>query len=139
MARTTITITVTLEHLSCAACGVLFAFDGDLMQKRRRDHQTFYCPSGHQNYFPGESDLEQLQRALEEARLETKRAEYRAQSATIEHRAAQRQLSATRGQLTKIKKRVANGVCPCCHRAFVQLGRHMATKHPEYAEEDHAT
>lgn len=30
-----------------------------------------------------------------------------------------------------IKKRVQGGACPCCNRHFVQLERHMATKHPE--------
>lgn len=28
-------------------------------------------------------------------------------------------------------KRIHNGVCPCCNRSFVNLQRHMKTKHPE--------
>jgi chemotaxis response regulator CheB len=43
-----------------------------------------------------------------------------------------REHSATRAQLTKTKKRVANGVCPCCNRTFKQLARHMKAKHPEF-------
>jgi chromosome segregation ATPase len=135
MRKAAITIEIALEHITCANCGMVFTFDGDLLEKRRRDHQTFYCPSGHHNYFPGESDLEQLERKLKEAQLEIKRAEYRAQSAQLERKEAQQQLSATRGQMTKLKKRIANGVCPCCRRSFVNMQRHMTTKHPEYAEE----
>jgi hypothetical protein len=37
--------------------------------------------------------------------------------------------------VTKLKQRVANGVCPCCHRSFVNLHRHMAGQHPDYTKE----
>jgi hypothetical protein len=135
MARS-ITISIELEHIACAACGIVFAFDSDLMGRRRNDHQVFYCPSGHNNYFPGESDVERLARELKEAQLEIKRAEYRAQTAQLERKDAQQQLRATKGQVTKLKKRIANGVCPCCKRSFPNLHNHMTTKHPEYAIEE---
>lgn len=35
-------------------------------------------------------------------------------------------------RLRKVKDRVKNGVCPCCNRTFVNLQRHMHTKHPSY-------
>jgi len=136
MACATITVDITLEHITCANCGMVFAFSGDLIDKRRRDHQSFYCLSGHNNYFPGESDGEKLKRELKEANLAIKRAEYRTQSAQLEREKARQQLSATRGQITKLKKRIANGVCPCCHRTFVNMQKHMETKHPEYATQE---
>jgi Zn ribbon nucleic-acid-binding protein len=142
MARATITVDITLEHITCVNCGMVFAFSGDLIDKRRRDHQSFYCPSGHNNYFPGESDVEKLKRELKEANLAIKRAEYRAQSAQLEREEARQQLSATRGRtdarycVSTLKKRIANGVCPCCHRTFVNMQKHMETKHPEYAAQE---
>jgi hypothetical protein len=36
---------------------------------------------------------------------------------------------ATRGHLTRVKKRVQNGVCPKCNRTFQNLQRHMASQH----------
>ncbi len=36
--------------------------------------------------------------------------------------------------MTKVKKRAANGVCPCCNRTFSDLARHMKAKHPDFAE-----
>jgi len=48
----------------------------------------------------------------------------------------ERRLSAQKGVTTRIKNRVANGVCPCCKRSFTDLRRHMETKHPKYAETD---
>jgi hypothetical protein len=41
-----------------------------------------------------------------------------------------------KGKHTQLKKRVANGVCPCCHRSFVALRRHIETKHPEFKDQD---
>ena len=43
------------------------------------------------------------------------------------------ELRATKGVVTKIRRRVANGVCPCCKRHFVNLKRHMSGQHPEFA------
>ena len=136
MKRPIITVDIMLEHLTCANCGMVFAFDGDLLERRRRDHKEFWCPSGHSNYFPGESDLEKLERELKEARVEIRRAEYRAQTVQLERAAAEQQLRATKGHLTKLRKRIANGVCPCCHRSFANLQRHMTAKHPGYTEEE---
>lgn len=51
-----------------------------------------------------------------------------------QHKSTKRQLGTTKAQLTKTKKRVSNGVCPCCNRTFKQLARHMENKHPEYKE-----
>jgi hypothetical protein len=50
--------------------------------------------------------------------------------------------AATKGHLTRTKKRAASGVCPCCRRSFKQLRRHMQNKHPVYLAEqgiDHGT
>jgi hypothetical protein len=47
---------------------------------------------------------------------------------------AKRSLAAQKGVTTRIKRRVANGVCPCCKRTFQDLARHMAGQHPRYAE-----
>lgn len=50
--------------------------------------------------------------------------------------AADRAAAADWAQLTKTRKRIANGVCPCCHRTFQNLARHMAGQHPAYEESD---
>ena len=38
-------------------------------KRAHRTHERFYCPAGHRQYFPGESDIEQLKRKLKEAKL----------------------------------------------------------------------
>jgi hypothetical protein len=118
-----------LEALSCANCGVLFAAPEHMLDKRRDNHETFYCPSGHSNYFPDESQAEKYKRLFNAEK------DRRAQ---VQARADQTQasLSATRGVVTKQRKkleRVSKGICPCCNRSFRDLKRHMQTKHPDYA------
>lgn len=125
----------TLELQTCAACGITFGAPEFFFGQRRGDHRSFYCPNGHSLSFPQQSEAEKAQaEAAKYKQLWQKEQRYAA-DVVSERNAAQRQLSATKGQITKLRQRVANGVCPCCHRSFVQLGRHMATKHPEYTKE----
>lgn len=97
---------------------------------------SFWCPYGHEQHFrEGETEEQKLRR--ERDRLAQSVAErddeIRRQRGLRE--ATERQLSATRGVVTRIKNRVGHGVCPCCTRTFNDLSRHMATKHPTYAAE----
>ena len=122
----TVSTTGTLTGLTCWVCGVDFALPEILHRKRTEDGKDFWCPNGHAiAYGPSLLDQEKKRRAAAEAR---------ATHADDQRRAAERQLSAARGQMTKLRKRVGNGVCPCCKRTFQQLGRHMKAKHPDYAD-----
>jgi hypothetical protein len=129
---TTLTITSRLVTTTCASCAIVFAVPEQWDNERREDHKGFYCPNGHSLVYKGESEAEKLQRQLdaERARVDMLRQETKRQKATID--AERRSHAATKGQLTKTKKRVAGGVCPCCDRSFVQLARHMSTQHPDY-------
>lgn len=98
---------------------------------------SFYCAYGHEQHYasgPTEEDKLRLERdrlkqnAAFEAdlrRQETERAD-----------AAQRRVTAMKGQVTRLKKRAAAGVCPCCNRQFTDLQRHMAAKHAGFVNDD---
>jgi hypothetical protein len=91
-----------------------------LDKRLRQNHNEFYCPNGHRQYYTAESDADKLRRELKRKEQEVAdqvRAKLQAQS---ELDAAQRKL-----------KRVAKGICPCCNRSFTNLHKHMATKHHE--------
>ncbi|HMA26059.1 MAG: hypothetical protein ACM33U_07590 [Solirubrobacterales bacterium] len=126
----------TLEVEICT-CGVLFAAPQNLLDKRREDGRTFYCPNGHHLVY--DSENERLKRDL----AATRRV---AQSRLDLLHAEENSHRATRGHLTRKKKqlaRVSAGVCPCCNRTFQNLARHMQTKHPNeradaYRREDGA-
>lgn len=129
MART-LSHTTVLVATECW-CGIAHAIPTSLMRMAKENDMSVYCPVGHQWVLGGKTKAEQLREAQERIAAEQRRVK-----ATRDLLAAEeRSHSATRGHLTRTKKRVANGVCPCCNRTFKQLAAHMKNKHPEYVEE----
>lgn len=51
---------------TCAACGIVFSFPKEFMQKLRENHKTFYCPNGHTLIFPAKTEAETLKERLNE-------------------------------------------------------------------------
>lgn len=125
MAMTTLTRTVTLEQTTCATCDVSFAAPSSLLDRRRADGQSFYCPNGHSLSYR-DTEAKRLQREVESLRT-------RATHLADQRDAAERSASALRGVVTRTKRRISNGVCPCCNRQFANVHRHMVGQHPEYA------
>ena len=118
-----------LRVLECGKCGIAFAVPPEWLKARKGDHSTFYCPNGHPRYFPGESDAEKLQRRLD---FEKQRREAAERDADYQRNRARAQKAAK----TRLEKRIAAGVCPCCKRSFENLANHMRDKHPDYSELD---
>lgn len=126
---------VEFEIVECANCGIRFAVTSGFKQRRKEDHKDFFCPSGHSNFYPQASETERLRKQLEAEKRGHKAAEHRADVAREEARFAEYRRRAAKAQLTKMRKRVANGVCPCCNRSFDDLHRHMKAKHPKIFKE----
>lgn len=124
----------TLVTIECYKCHILFAMPEDLNRRALSSpNLSFYCPLGHSQCYT-ETEEQRLKKKLEQeqarsARLTSQVDQARARAEHEEHRAR-----AYKGQVTKIKKRVGKGVCPCCNRSFVDLARHMENKHPDYSE-----
>lgn len=116
---------------TCCNCGLVFAMPIELYRERKRDQKNFHCPNGHPQHYVAstEQDLRN-QVAREQARADQLKADRDRERRNRER--AERQRSALKGQLTKVKKRVAHGVCPCCNRTFQNLQRHMESQHPEF-------
>lgn len=112
-------------------CGIRHAVPAELRRHQLRQHQngkepfSIYCPLGHMYVPSGESEVERLRRVV---RLES---EERARLAA-ERDQAEASARAYKGAATRARKRATAATCPCCKRSFVQLRRHLATKHPEY-------
>lgn len=125
-------VTVTLQPETCCNCGMVFGMDSVLMDRRRVDGKGFYCPNGHEQFYI-ETKVKKLEKELA---LEKQRKEWAEQSRDAAMKRAnkmERSRNAVSGHLTRVKKRVAHGVCPCCNRTFGNVAKHMATKHPDYA------
>lgn len=130
-------VSVQIDAVWCD-CGVPYGLSRRFIEARREDHATFYCPNGCSRWFPpGSSTLEKKAAKLEEEKqrlerqleLTTKDRERQRNGRLL----AERQRAAAKGQVTKIKNRVAAGVCPCCNRTFQNLARHIAGQHPNFA------
>lgn len=132
---TTTYYTTTLTSTACGVCNIPFAIPTNLYDRVRETGAWFWCPNGHKiHYFEDENT--KLRKELEEARRSAIRSEARADQNWAEAEHQRRRVAATRGVLTKTKKRIGKGVCPCCNRHFVNVERHMENQHPEYVSEE---
>ncbi len=125
--------------IDCCKCGVTFAVASTLEQSWRYTKAGFYCPNGHSQAFV-ESTADRIKREMEEklaaAHREIDAARKDVEWARVRANNAEKRVSVAKGQITKLRKRVGNGVCPCCNRTFKQLAQHMAHKHPEFKAQD---
>ena len=121
---------IYLEMETCCNCGIPFGITSDRMKVLRERGGDFYCTNGHSQRYT-ETDNMRLKKQLRNVNQQLEWSETNLQSEKDSHRA-------TRGVVTKIKKRTGNGECPCCNRSFQNLRRHMGTKHPDFKEEKSA-
>lgn len=131
---TNTTYTDTIVAICCGECGVAFGLSRSFMKARRKDHVTWYCPNGHPRYYDDDNEVEVLQKQLDNANASRDVARRAAQNANDRAETASRSARAHKGHATRIKKRIAAGVCPCCNRTFQDLARHMEGQHPGFVE-----
>lgn len=113
----------------CCDCHITFAVTTTFQKARQKDHNSFYCPMGHSQYYSNQSEEEKLRNQL---RIEREyKEEYREERDRLKG-----SLIATKGHQTRLRKRIANGVCPCCKRNFKNLAGHMKSQHPDFVNQD---
>jgi len=117
--------TRVLKAQECITCGITFAVPKSYDERLRETHSTFYCPNGHGQNYLATTEAERLR-----ARVEREQRE----QATLRERAiaAERAQQKAERAITRLKKRSAAGLCPCCNRTFGQLAEHMKSKHKEF-------
>lgn len=110
----------------CCVCGVLIMMPQNryrvCMENGSSEH--FYCCNGHRQHFTT-SEVSRLKEKVND--LDN---QITWKNRKLEQE--QRRSSAYKGHVTRIKNRIAKGICPCCKRQFQNLARHMAHKHPDY-------
>lgn len=122
----------------CSDCGLVFYLPHDWLQHRKNTGGTYYCPGCRATWTYNDNENARLKKQL---KAETERAEraWREKWEAIDRKNTElkterRSKAAVQGHLTRTKNRIAGGVCPCCNRTFVALGKHMKTKHPDYTK-----
>lgn len=118
-----ISTTVKLVTEECCACGIVFAMPQQANERLRTKGGTFYCPNGHSQVYT-EPDIEVLKRKLRASENRASNLEYQLNGALDD-------LATKKKELRSVKKRVNAGTCIHCRRHFVNLERHMKTKHAE--------
>lgn len=130
------TATVQLSQVDCGNCGGSYAISERYRKQMQEDAGTWHCPYCRTCWGYAEGDLDELRKQLE---LEKKRTEWARQDADRAKAQAQRAEHSRRSEKaakTRIKNRIAHGVCPCCKRYFENVERHMKSKHPEFSKGD---
>lgn len=61
---------VSMKVIQCANCHMPFAVPSRFEEDRRNDHESFFCPKGHSQFFPGKSDEERLRETLKQKERE---------------------------------------------------------------------
>ena len=114
-----------VEH--CYKCSMAFAMPSDFKRNKLKDRSTFYCPSGHPQYYIGQTEEQRLKKELEQkAKL--------LEAANDRVDVVKRERDHITKAHVKMRSRVMNGVCPCCNRTFQNLMSHMKSEHPEFRD-----
>lgn len=126
------TVLVTIEAMTCGGCSCIFGMEETMKKNLVEQHGTFWCPRGCERHFVGETAKERAEKAANRAQELLEQSRRRNDELCAEKAATERQLSAAKGRVTRIKNRVAAGVCPCCNRTFQNLANHMKGQHPDF-------
>lgn len=135
MTTDTMTFTGELVVTSCW-CGINVAVPSSMYRWAQADSANhIYCPLGHTFvYGTNETDRQRERADRLASQLRAARA---STTATRDQLLAERRSNAAyRGWITRLRNRVANGVCPVndCHRHFENVERHIAAVHPDWAQ-----
>lgn len=128
-------ITQKFEVIYCYSCKIPFAVPADVRRRWVENGGTFWCPNGHNQHYT-ESDVQKLRKQLEEANRSRDWYKQRQADERAARERTERRLIATKGAKTRLRNRIKNGVCPCCNRTFIDLQRHMASRHPGFQPDE---
>lgn len=124
-----------MENITCCSCGIEFGVPEHWLNKRRENGTGFWCPNGHSLSYT-ESTNDKLRRERDRLKQQMAYKDDALKQARDSRDYQERRAAAIKGHLTRVKKRVSAGTCPCCRRNFENLQMHMTTKHPDYAQSD---
>lgn len=122
-----------LQTITCCNCGMTFAVPPSWRQQRIDDKAWWYCPNGHTQHFT-ESEIDRLKKEVEQEKRNTEWYKTLARSKDTQIKGLNIQVGKVKAKLHRTERRIANGGCPCCHRTFINMQRHMKTKHPDYVK-----
>lgn len=132
----TLTFTGTLHILKCGVCSIPHAIPEEMYTDRLDNGGEWYCPNGHNLHFIT-TEAQKLKKDLAAARRQAEAARGGQRWERDQRLAAERSAAAYKGHATRLRNRIANGVCPVtgCRRHFDNVQAHIEGQHPEWAAE----
>lgn len=115
----TIQLYENFETITPGCCSITFAVPVNVYNRWLKTKQGWFCPAcGSSRVFTGQTEEQKLKKVVEQ------------QQAQLQQ--TRNTLSNVTRNYTKMRKRVASGVCPCCTRTFQNLLNHMKNQHPDF-------
>lgn len=132
----TIMYSATLTKIECGVCHIPFALPESMRRSVQASGDWFWCPNGHKIRYL-ETEVERLRKKVQQVEESKEWLREQARNARNEASRERRRAAAARGQLTKMKNRMARGVCPApgCKRSGFEhtaLIRHLHDVHPDF-------
>jgi len=126
---------VSLTTIVCGGCGGVYAITERFRKQCANEGTSWHCPYCNVGWgYSGNSENARLKKQVANLSAQADRTNAHIGRLNHELETTERSRAAMKGQVTKMKNRAANGVCPCCSRTFTNLARHMKSKHPDFAE-----
>jgi len=127
------TYTDNFTEIDCGGCGIRYYVPEFWLNDRRKTGNGWNCPNGCNRIF-NKTEADKLRDQLTKEKHRTEQLEARVEREKKYRMQEERSHIATKGHLTRQKKRAKNGTCPYCTRTFKQLQKHIECKHPEKVE-----
>ena len=120
----------SLVVITCE-CGVTYGLDNSYRNQLMSNGATFYCPRGcARHYAQGltkDQQIENLKREVESKKQQFYQEQERARLA----RADEIHQRGLKEKAHKKLRRIRKGICTDCRRPFINVKRHMESKHPK--------
>lgn len=110
----------------CGTCGVWHTVPEIVYERQCAEGGYHCCPNGHSRGW--RTGTEQAER--DRIRLERDRLKQDAARLEEEITAQRRRAEEAEKKILQAKRRANAGVCQCCNRTFLNVQRHMKSKHP---------
>lgn len=128
---------VTLTTINCGECGGTYAINERYREQCLQKGSGWHCPYCRVSWgYFNNSENTRLKRELDEAKAALERKERSRQSLAADLKMAGYRERAQKAAKTRLKNRIAAGVCPCCTRSFQNLSAHMKNQHPEFSSSE---
>ena len=95
---------VNISRITCADCGVTFWLTDSHKSRLEDSHETFSCPNGHNNYYPGKNDAEKMQEKLDQQEEKRKECSENLENERLRNEELRKSINGYKGMLGRYKK-----------------------------------